>query len=74
MDVTQRRLLNELNCSNKNTMNCFNNTLDPIIALTLIAVLDIPLLLLVGAWTDQKVFCYGNESEIKQSEHIKLNV
>ena len=56
MDVTQRRLLNELNCSNKNTMNFFNNTLDPIIALTLIAVLDIPLFLLVGAWTDQKVF------------------
>jgi len=56
MDVTQRRLLNELNCSNKNTMNIFNNTLDPIIALTLIAVLDISLLLLVGAWTDQNVF------------------
>ena len=43
MDVTQRRLLNELNCSNKNTMNFFNNTMDPIIAL-----LDIPLFLLVG--------------------------
>ena len=56
MDVTQRRLLNELNFSNKNTINFLNNTLDPIIALTLIAVLDIPLLLLVGAWTDQKVF------------------
>ena len=56
MDVTQRRLLNELNCSNKNTMNFFNNTLDPIIALTLITVLDIFLFLLVGAWTDQKVF------------------
>jgi len=56
MDVTQRRLLNELNCSNKNTMNFFNNTLDPMIALTLIAVLDISLFLLVGAWTDQKVF------------------
>ena len=56
MDVTQRRLLNELNCSKKNTMNFFNNTLDPIIALTLIAVLDIPLFLLVDAWTDQKVF------------------
>jgi hypothetical protein len=56
MDVTQRRLLNELNFSNKNTINFFNNTLDPIIALTLIAVLDIPLLLLVGAWTAQKVF------------------
>ena len=37
-------------------MNFFNNTLDPIIALTLIAVLDIPLFLLVDAWTDQKVF------------------
>ncbi len=56
MDVTQRRLLNELNFSNKNTINFLNNTLDPIIALTLIAVLDIPLLLLVGAWTAQKVF------------------
>lgn len=56
MDVTQRRLLNELNFSNKNTINYFNNTLDPIIALTLIAVLDISLLLLVGAWTAQKVF------------------
>ena len=56
MAVTQRRLLNELNFSNKNTINFFNNTLDPIIALTLIAVLDIPLLLLVGAWTAQKVY------------------
>ena len=56
MDVTQRRLLNVLNCSNKNTMNYFNNTLDPIIALPLIAVLDIPLSMLVGVWTDQKVF------------------
>jgi len=56
MDVTQRRLLNELNFSNKNTINFLNNTLDPIIALTLIAVMDIPLLLLVGAWTAQKVF------------------
>jgi hypothetical protein len=56
MDVIQRRLLNELNFSNKNTINFFNNTLDPIIALTLIAVLDIPLLLLVGAWTAQKVY------------------
>ena len=56
MDVTQRRLLNELNCSNKNTMNFFNNTLDPMIVLTLIAVLDIFLFLLVGAWTNQKVF------------------
>jgi len=45
-----------LNFSNKNTINFLNNTLDPIIALTLIAVLDIPLLLLVGAWTAQKVF------------------
>ena len=56
MDVTQRRLLNELNCSNENTMNFFNNTMDPIIALTLIEVLDISLFLLVGAWTDQKIF------------------
>ena len=56
MDVTQRRLLNELNFSNKNTINFLNNTLDPIIALTMIAVLVIPLLLLVGAWTAQKVF------------------
>ena len=54
MDVTQRRLLNELNCSNKNTMNFFNNTLDPIIALTLIAVLDISLFLLLGTCTDQR--------------------
>ena len=58
MDVTQRRLLNELNCSNKNTMNFFNNTMDPIIALTLIEVLDIFLFLLVGAWTDQKVLIW----------------
>ena len=56
MDVTQRRLLNELNCSNKNTMKFFNNTLDPMIALPLLAVLNISLFLLVGAWTDQKVF------------------
>ena len=56
MDVTQRRLLNELNFSNKNTINFLNNALDPIIALALIAVMDIPLLLLVGAWTAQKVF------------------
>ena len=49
MDVTQRRLLNELNYSNKNTMNFFNNTLDHIIALTMIVVLDISLFLLVGA-------------------------
>jgi len=44
-----------LNYSNKNTMNFFKKTLDPMIALTLIAVLDI-FLFLVGAWTDQKVF------------------
>ena len=56
MDVTQRRLLNELNCSNKNTMNFFNNTLDPIIALTLIAAIDISFYLLVDAETVQKVF------------------
>ena len=56
MDVTQRRLLNELNYSNKNTVNFFNKTLDPMIALTLIAVLDISLFLLVGAWTDQNLF------------------
>ena len=56
MDVTQRRSLNGLNYSNKNTMNFFKNTLDPMIALTLIAVPDIFLFLLVGAWTDQKVF------------------
>jgi len=37
-------------------MNFFKKTLDPMIALTLIAVLDISLFLLVGAWTDQKVF------------------
>ena len=56
MDVTQRRLLNELNYSNKNTVKFFNNTQDHIIALTIIVVLDISLFLLVGAWTDQKVF------------------
>ena len=56
MDVTQRRSLNGLNYSNKNTMNFFTNTLDQMIALTLIAVLEISLFLLVGAWTDQKVF------------------
>ena len=56
MDVTQRRSLNGLNYSNKNTMNFFTNTLDPMIALTLTAVLEISLFLLVGAWTDQKVF------------------
>jgi len=48
MDVTQRRSLNGLNYSNKNTMNFFKKTLDPMIALTLIAVLDIFLFLLVG--------------------------
>ena len=31
--------------------NFFKNTLDPMVALTLIAVLDIFLFLLVGAWT-----------------------
>ena len=56
MDVTQRRSLNGLNYSNKNTMNFFTNTLDPMIALTLTAVLEILLFLLVGAWTDQKIF------------------
>ena len=56
MDVTQRRSLNGLNYSNKNTMNFFTNTLDPMVELTLIAVLEIFLFLLVGAWTDQKVF------------------
>jgi len=56
MDVTQRRSLNGLNYSNKNTMNFFTNTLDPMIALPLIAVLEIFLFLLVVAWTDQKVF------------------
>ena len=56
MDVTQRRSLNGWNYSNKNTMNFFTNTLDQMIALPLIAVLEISLFLLVGAWTDQKVF------------------
>jgi len=37
-----------LNYYNKNTMNFFKKTLDPMIALTLIAVLDIFLFLLVG--------------------------
>ena len=36
MDVTQRRSLNGLNFSNKNTMNFFKKTLDPMIALTLV--------------------------------------
>ena len=37
MDVTQRRSLNGLNYSNKNTMNFFLKTLDPmIIALTMV--------------------------------------
>ena len=34
MDVTQRRSLNGLNYSNKNTMNFFKKTHDPMIALT----------------------------------------
>ena len=58
MDVTQRRSLNGLNYSNKNTMNFFTNTLDPMIALPLIAVLEIFVFLLVGAWTDQKVLLW----------------
>ena len=58
MDVTQRRSLNGLNYSNKNTMNFFTNTLYPMIALPLIAVLEISLFLLVGAWTDQKVLLW----------------
>ena len=37
-------------------MNFFTNTLDPMIALPLIAVLNIFLFLLAGARTDQKVF------------------
>jgi len=37
-----------LNYSNKNIMNFFKKTLDPMIALTLIAILDISLFLLVG--------------------------
>ena len=48
MDVTQRRSLNGLNYSNKNIMNFLKKTLDPMIALTLIAILDISLFLLVG--------------------------
>ena len=51
-----RNLDQRLNYSNKITMNFFTNTLDPMIALPLIAVLGIFLFLLVGAWTDQKVF------------------
>jgi len=60
-----------LNYSNKNIMNLIKKTLDPMIALTLIAVLDIFLFLVVQDRT--KGFYYGNKSEIKQSEHIKLN-
>ena len=37
-------------------MNFFKKTLDPMIALPMIAVLEIFVFLLVGAWTDQKVF------------------
>jgi len=40
-----------LNYSKISMTNFFKNTLDPMIALTLIAVLDIFLFLLVGAWT-----------------------
>ena len=39
-------------------MNFFTNTLDPMIALPLIAVLEIFVFLLVGAWTDQKVLLW----------------
>jgi len=39
MDVTQRRSLNGLNYSNKNTMNFFKKTLDPMIALTLVKLI-----------------------------------
>ena len=74
MDVTQRRSLNGLNYSNKNTMNFFTNTLDPMIALPPDSGpgnFRFP----AGWCMDRpKGFYYGNESEIKQSEHIKLNV
>jgi len=53
-------------------MNFFKKTLDPMIALTLIAVLTF----FFSCWLVQdrpKGFYYGNKSEIKQSEHIKLN-
>ena len=75
MDVTQRRLLKELNCFKKNTYEFFYIILmDPIISLPLIAILGyspFP----VGCYIDRpKDFNYGNESEIKQSEHIRLNV
>ena len=73
MAVIQRRLLNKLNFSNKNTINFFNNTLDPIITDPDSGTGYLPFT--VGLRMDSpKGFYYGNESEIKQSEHIKLNV
>ena len=56
MDVTQRRSLNGLNYSNKNIMNFFKKTLDPMIALTLIAILEHSPFPACWYRTDQKVF------------------
>ena len=72
MDVTQRRSLNGLNYSNKNIMNFFKKTLDPMIALTPIGVQDIPLFLLVGTGQTKR-FLLLKQVRNKQSEHIKLN-
>ena len=55
-------------------MKFFTNTLDPMIALPLKAVLKISLFLLVCCMDRPKGFYYGNESEIKKPEHIKINV
>ena len=74
MDVTQRRSLNGLNYSNKNTMNFFykysgsNECTAPDCGP---GYFPFP-----ASWCMDrpKGFYYGNESEIKQSEHIKLNV
>ena len=73
MDVTQRRSLNGLNYSNKNTMIFYkysgsNDCTDPDSGPG-----DFPF---PAGWRMDrpKSFYYGNESEIKQSEHIKLNV
>jgi len=73
MDATQRRLLNELNYSNKNTMNIFTNTLANDCTAPDSGTENFPFP--AGWCMDRpKGFYYGNESEIKQSEHIKLNV
>jgi len=47
-----------LNYSNKNTMNFLKKTLDPMIAMTLIAVLDISLFLLVGTGQTKRILLW----------------